>query len=206
MKNLTLALTLLMGLYACKPLTKQIIDQDTYRDLMSLDFLYTYQASRDTIDGRIRIQYPKLGLVQERDTSRLFSILKGGEPLFLGNDMKYQYLLEVFKDSFLVVTFVRGKSFAAVPDDIERDHVYILDLETNTVKEVSLKNILLTRSPEYLVKLAPYKAKADLKNQPIKRCAIEAINFADGKLILANQNLALTEYQMKDIDKPVRLY
>lgn len=202
MKNLILVLFL--GLFACKTLKDKEVNLDFDQDMVTLKYLSTYQASEDTINGKVIVDYPKLGLLIESNGEDLFEILKGADTLLSGNNMKYSYLLEVFKDSFLVISFVAGESYASGPDNFKRDNIFIIDLKTGLINEVKLKDVLLTVSPQYLATYSPIQTNEDLDRQTIKRCAIEAIDFGTNTLILANQNLKLFDYKMIRIEKAIR--
>jgi len=194
-------LIILLSLFlSCVSSKKTIKDNNIKEDIMSLNFLYSYQTSVDSTKNGIIINYESLKLKEKRKEKK-FSFLLNGEIILTGNRNKYHYLFEVFKDSFLVVSYVKGVSFAAGPDLFERNNVLILDLNTSVLNEVNLNNIYLTRSKEFLLKNYYHKDKPHKENK-YSYCAIEKIDLSNNKITLFTESLELKEFITIDRIKP----
>lgn len=167
---------------------------------LSLSFLHLYKSSVDTTEDRITIYYDKLNLKEERK-DKSFNILLNDQIVITGDRNNYQYLFEVFKESYLVISYVKGHSYASGPDLFERDNVLILDLQTRDLSKVSLKGIYLTRSKDFLLKNY-YDKEISSEDRLNTYCSIENINFEKNKLTLYTQDSENKEYEMIKIDKP----
>lgn len=158
-----------------------------YDKRRNLVFLYNYQTKVDSMDQVKSIYYDRLYLREERVGS-LFKIFFKDHMVFEGDRSQYQYLFEVFDESSLLISYVYGKSGAAGPDLFERDSVLILNLNSAAISKVSIPNIYLTRSRDYLFKF--YKCPTDtlkFRNEFKRYCAIDSIDTRNRKLILLNQ-------------------
>jgi hypothetical protein len=167
---------------------------------LSLSFLHLYKSSVDTNENRITIYYNKLNLKEERK-DKSFDIILNDQIVITGDRNNYQYLFEVYKESYLVISYVKGYSYASGFDLFERDNVLILDLQTGDLCKVSLKSFYLTRSKDFLLKNYYHKEISN-EDRLNTYCTIENINFKENKLTLYTQDLENKEYEMIKIDKP----
>ncbi len=138
-------LIILFALLTSCTTSKKVLNKSNIgQEIIELDFLSSYKTSIDTMENKVVITYRDLKLKEERE-GKFFNLLLKNEAVINGNWNKYNYLFEVYKSSFLLISYLKGRANAAGPDLFERDNVLILDLQTGDLCKVSLKGIYLTR-------------------------------------------------------------
>jgi len=185
---------------SCNTSKKTLNKNNIKQEVIELDFLFSYKTSIDTMENKVVINYRDLKLKEERKEKK-FKLLLQGETVLTGSRDKYHYLFEVFQNSFLLVSYVKGKSYAAGPDLFERDNVIILDLKTSKLNKVNLDNIYLTRSKDFLLKNYYHKDKLKYKNENTY-CNIEKIDLGNNRILLFTENLETKEYITINLEKP----
>jgi hypothetical protein len=176
---------------------------DTDTDLMSLNFLNNYKTTSNALPTGSIVIYESLKLFQEISGDS-FKIYLNNKEMLIGTNREYHYLFEVYKDSFLIISYVKGASYAAGPDLFERDSVIILDLKTSILNEVNLENIHLTRSKNFLLKSYSKNNRNDLDIRSAKYCAIDQIDLKHNKIILVDQFSNLITFKTKNKATPFK--
>jgi hypothetical protein len=161
------------------------------RNLLMLD---EFRTSFDTCRNGSIVKYDALNLKKNRNGNLLELYLKD-QVILIANIEKYEFLFEVLDSSFLIITYIEGKSYAFGPDVFRRNNVLILDLKSSILKKVSLEKVFITRSKDYLMR---YSSESDDMH------SIDCIDINNSKLLLLDRRLNLKEYILMDAEKPFK--
>ncbi len=166
-----------------------------------LHFLDSYQYSKDTINGAFIQNYGTLGLKLERN-KQVFTFYNNNKRVFIGCENKFQYLFQLYRNSYLLITVVKGVSHAAGPETFERDSIFILDLKTGSLKFATLNGVFLVLSEQRLLKnyLQKYPPKAD--TYKYRFAAIDDIDFEYNKIVILDEYSKKENFQMSDVAEP----
>lgn len=166
-----------------------------------LEFLSNYSYHQDTLEDGVLILYDDIGIYCKTDTNGQISIVNRDEILFKGYKGINSYLYEVFADSFLLVTCVKGISSASTPDLFERKVVYLFDLESNIAKKVSMEDFRITRSEQFLNEYFPDTMVEN--NSNFQWAAVKAIDFKNNELVLVKSSKEQIMFHLKSVERPV---
>jgi hypothetical protein len=148
-------------------------------------FLSNYESGKEINGNEVVTKYQKLGVIQSAEGKK-FSISIDDDTVFKGDWNAHSYQLEVFDERYLLISCVQGISNASGPDNYQRDSVYIVGLRDKKSDFISMPNVFLTRSKEYLLK--NYNCPQDTQKylRDFSRCVIDSLDLKGHNLYLFN--------------------
>lgn len=158
-------------------------------------FLSSYITGTDSLGKSMFTNYKNLNL-KRKDCNENFRFYLDHKEVFIGDWKQYSYLFEVFDSSFLLISYVKGKSFAAGPDLFNRDSIVIIDLKSVIVRKASLPAVYLTRSRDIIDQYYVYMSMSDLNKQKKSYYAITDIDLKNDVIKLYNQAHKVVDFRI----------
>jgi len=156
--------------------------------------LWSFKSTKLELNKRYIRDFEALNLRMESDSQSAQLFINKKIVLDICGKI-FESQFEVFDSSYLLVSFFKGSSWGgAGPDYFPRDSVYIIDLKTSFFKSVSLPNILLTRSANFLIDSYGRTGKVAYK-------AITKINFSSNQITLVDQYSNFRQIELSDMSE-----
>lgn len=189
MKNILILLPILL-------LTIIVVGQKTNPKIKNRDKillpLNSYKADLKKVNDKFVRNYEKLNLTVSSDSST-FDISVNKRSIFTPCDAGFESQIEVFDNSYILISFLKGTWNGAGPDYFPRDSVYILELKTARLNLVRLPGILLTRS-KTLLEIYSHTGKVAYQ-------AIHSIDLSHNQVRLIDQYGKLTTVTTKSVSE-----